>query len=53
MEIVLILMEDRCTVSLEGTIGSEIVWTHPIDLLGDVVHVESHFFCLKALLVSV
>ena len=39
-----ILTEDRCTVCVEHTIGSEIVWTHPMELLGDVGHVESHFF---------
>ena len=42
--IVLILMQDRCTVCVECTIGSEIFWTHSKELLGDVGHVESHFF---------
>jgi hypothetical protein len=28
-------------------------WTHPIVLLGDVCHVESHFFCLELVLVYV
>ena len=31
-------------VCVEHAIGSEIVWTHPMELLGDVGHVESHFF---------
>jgi hypothetical protein len=41
LEIVLILTQDRCTVCAERTIGS--VWTHPMELLGDVGHVESCF----------
>ena len=41
LEIVLILTQDRCTVCAERTIGSEIVCTHPMELLGDVGHVES------------
>ena len=44
LEIVLILTQDRCTVCVEHAIGSEIVWTHPMELLGDMGHVESHFF---------
>ena len=43
-EIVLILMEDRCTVCVERTIGSEIILDAPIELLGDMGHVEPHFF---------
>jgi hypothetical protein len=42
LEMVLILMKDRCTVCVERTTGSEIVWTHLMELLGDVGHVESH-----------
>jgi hypothetical protein len=34
---------DRCTVCAERTIGSESFWTRPIELVGDVSHVESHF----------
>ena len=37
-------MQDSCTVCVERAIGSEIVWTHPTELLGDMGHVESHFF---------
>ena len=44
LEIVLILTQDSCTVCVECAIGSEIVWTHPMELLGDMGHVESHFF---------
>ena len=29
LEIVVILMQDRCTVYIERTIGSEIVWDAP------------------------
>ena len=41
--IVLILMQDRCTVCVEHTIGSEIILDAPMELLGDVGHVESDF----------
>ena len=45
LDIELILTQDRCTVCVERTIGSEkSFWMHPIELLGDVGHVESHFF---------
>jgi hypothetical protein len=43
LEIVLFLMQDRCTVCAERTTGSKSLWTHPIEHLGDLVHVESHF----------
>jgi hypothetical protein len=43
LDIVLILTQDRCTVCAERNIGSEIVSEHPIDLLCDIGHVESHF----------
>jgi hypothetical protein len=41
LEIVLLLTQHRCTVCAEGTIGLEIM--HPMELLGDVGHVESRF----------
>ena len=44
LEIVLILTQDSCTVCVERAIGSEIIWTHPMELLGEMGHVESHFF---------
>ena len=44
LEIVLILTQDRCMVCVERAIGLEIVWTHAMEHLGDVGHVESHFF---------
>ena len=44
-DIELILTQDRCTVCVERTIGSEkSFWMHPMELLGDVGHVEAHFF---------
>ena len=39
----LILTQDRCAVYAERTIGSEIILDAPMELLGDVGHVESHF----------
>ena len=44
LEIVLILTQDNYTVCVERAIGSGIVRTHPMKLLGDVGQVESHFF---------
>jgi hypothetical protein len=43
LEIVLILTQDRCTVSAEHTIGSKIILDAPNELLGDLGLVESHF----------
>jgi hypothetical protein len=43
LEIVLILMQDRCTVCVEHTIGSKIVLDARMDLRHDISHVESHF----------
>ena len=42
LEIVLILMQERCTVWVKRNIGPEII-LHALDL-GDVGHVESRFF---------
>ena len=42
-EIVLVLVQDSCTVCPERTIGSEIIWIDPMELLGDVGHVEPRF----------
>ena len=44
LEIVLILTQHRSTVCVECTVGSEIVLDNSKELLGDVGHVESHFF---------
>ena len=43
LEIVLILMQDRCMVCAECTIGQELFWTYPIKLLGDEGQVEACF----------
>jgi nitrate reductase beta subunit len=43
LEILQILMQDRCMVCEECTIASEASWTHPMELEGDEGHVESHF----------
>ena len=42
-EIVLILTQDRWTVCVERTLGLESFRMHPMELLGDVGYVESHF----------
>jgi hypothetical protein len=38
-----VLLQDRCMVWVKRTIGQKSFWTHPMELLGDVGHVESHF----------
>ena len=43
LEIVPILTQDRCTVCVERTIGWKSFLMHPMELLGDVGHVESLF----------
>jgi hypothetical protein len=43
LEIVLILKQDRCMVCTEQTINSKVIWTHPLELLGNMGLVESHF----------
>jgi hypothetical protein len=44
LEIALILAQDRCMVCAECAIVSKkLFWTHPMELLGDVGHVESCF----------
>jgi hypothetical protein len=43
LEIVLILMRDRCTVCAKHTIGWEIILAHPMALLRDVGQVEAYF----------
>ena len=40
LEIVLILTQDRCMVCAERTMGSKLLLTHPMELLGDVDHVK-------------
>ena len=43
LEIVLILTQHRCPVCAERTIVSESFWMHPMELLGNVGHVEPRF----------
>ena len=43
LEIVLVLVQDRCTVCAKRTIGSEIILTHPLVLLGDEAQVKARF----------
>jgi hypothetical protein len=43
LETVLILTQDRCTVCVERTIGSEIILDTPNVLLHDMDQVEAHF----------
>ena len=44
LETVLVSVQDRGMVRVERTIGSEIVLDAPIELLGDMGHLESRFF---------
>jgi hypothetical protein len=43
LQIVLVSAQDRCTICAERTIGSEIILTHPMVLLGDMGQVEARF----------
>ena len=43
LKIALILTQDRCAVCAERTIGLKSFWMRPMELLGDVGHVESRF----------
>jgi len=59
LEIVLILVQDRCTICMEHTICSEInlescfglirkqFWVHSMELLYDVCHMESRFGLIR------
>jgi len=47
LEIVLMLMQDRCTVCYECTICLEINLYTPIELLDDMCHMESRFGVLR------
>ena len=44
LEMVLILTQDRCTVCVKRTIGPKIILDAPLELLGDMDPMESHFF---------
>ena len=43
LEIVLVLVQDRCTVCAKRTIGLDIVFNAPMVLLGDDAQVEARF----------
>ena len=43
LEIVLVLVEDRCMVCAKCCIGSDIVFNAPMVLLGDEAQVEATF----------
>jgi hypothetical protein len=43
LEMVLVSMQDRCMVCAKHTIGLKSFWKKPMELLGDVAHVESRF----------
>ena len=45
LEIVLVLVKDRCTVWAKRTIGLDIIFNAPMVLLGDEAQVEARF-CL-------
>ena len=51
LEVVLVLVQDRCTVCAKRTIGSDIILDAPDELLGDVGHVESRSVRLEMVLV--
>ena len=50
---VLVLVQDRCTVCAKRIIGSDIVLNAPMELLGDVGQVESRSVRLKMVLLLV
>jgi hypothetical protein len=43
LEMVLILVQDRCMICIERTAGSKIIWTQTMEHLGDMGQVESCF----------
>ena len=43
LEIVLVSVQDRCTVSAEHTIGLDIIFNAPMVLLGDEAQMEARF----------
>ena len=53
LEMVLVLVQDKCTVCAKRTVGSDIVMDAPDGLLGDVGHVESRSVHLEMVLVLV
>ena len=43
LEIVLVLVQDMCTVCTKRTIGSDLVFNAPMVILGDEAQVEAPF----------
>jgi hypothetical protein len=44
LETVLVSVQDRCTVFGPNVPHAQkLFWTHPMDLVGDIGHVESYF----------
>ena len=43
LDIVLLSVQDRCTVCAKRTIDSEIIWTQPMVPRGDEAQVEARF----------
>jgi hypothetical protein len=43
LEMLLVSVQDRCTVYAKRTMGSEIVFTNPMILLGDEAQLEARF----------
>ena len=43
LEIVLVSVQDRCTVCAKRTIGSDIAFNAPMVILGDEAQVEARF----------
>ena len=43
LEIVLVSVQDRCTVCAERTIGLDIIFNAPMVLLGDEAQMEARF----------
>ena len=44
LEMVLVSLQDRCKVCAKRTKAHKLFWTHPMELLGDMGHVESYFY---------
>jgi hypothetical protein len=43
LEIVLVSVQDKFTICTKRTIALKLFWMHPMELLGDIGHVESRF----------
>jgi hypothetical protein len=44
-------VQNRCMVCVECTMAQKLFWTHPMERLNDVRHVESSFGLLEIVLV--